>query len=569
MAMFQNGRNQKSMKLNRLFYILFFVPLIFVACTADINLADLSGSRISTKTSAIIPLGTVNVNIGDIISKYYSSNPNLNTSDSSVIAYQYSDSIEYQAAKIDLLTNVQPFSKKFYLNPSGLPIPPIAPNTDLSPIVDLETFDFGINNTSRRVDSIFIQKAVFSVIINEEDLDVPASDVVVTVSFPRSNSFSVSPVAFGVENQVVMTNMKMVTTNGTLPMTITLRSKTGSNPVLLTSNSNVQFIFDIKQLDFDVAYGLFPPTSLSGNVQQFPLNLQRFIPSGKIFLSNPKIDFTILSNIGTYLDFKLCYLKSYVNNDTTTAVFARFNNNTSNSISLKVDKKPAQPGEWVSKTFQTFDKDNGHIDKLLENINQPNIFETKYLLAIDTAIAAKDKTPGFITPNPAIKVKYKITVPFSLNEQSYYDISDSVSSGFHELSAVLDQVKQPDLDSMVLVLNVKNGLPVNVTLQMQMVDTLGQEVVSDFKTEYLLKSGNVNSNGLVTPGNESKQIIQVLLTKQQLDILKTSSKIRYHLRIDGKDLNSKIHFSTNDHIDIQTAVFLKARLSTTFSFPTE
>ena len=550
------------MKIKKSYLFILFLPLIFVACEADINLSDIS-NKIVKKESVIVPLGTINVNIGELINKYYSKDHKV-YGDSSQITYQYSDSTSFEFPKINLIENIKPSSKEFSFNPSGLFIPLIPANTNLPPITDIGTLDLGIKNDNyQRIDSVLVSQAVFSVTINQTDLDVPADDITATISFPNSNTLVVTPTAYGVESLIVLKNFKLNTTNALLPLSIIINSKTGNNSILLTSNSKLRFNFSIKQLDFDVAYGYFPPTVLSSNTQKFQFSLEKYLPTGVIKLSNPTIDVSVKSNIGTYLIYKLEYIKSYINNDSTNAVFAKFNQGTTKNYELSIDKKPAKPGDWVTKDFKTFDKDNGEIYKLLENVNKPNTLEYKYALVIDTNIVKKDLSPGFITSLPDMTVKYKITLPLSLNPQSYYEITDSISNGFDDLANVLNQIDQPNLDSMTLVLSVNNSLPIKSTLQMFFIDDTGKELKTNFQNEFTLNAGNVNADGIVQAGNETKQNIQVLLTKEELDVLKTALTIRFKVRIEGKDLSSKIRFTTNDYIDIKAGVFLKCKVSTT------
>lgn len=549
------------MKIKLFHLSILFLAFIFVACEADINLADIS-NKITKKESVIVPLGTISVNIGDLINKYYSNDSRI-SADSSEITYQYSDSTNFEFPRINLIENIKPATKEFYFNSTGLFIPPIPANTNLPTISDVGTLDLGIKNDNyQRIDSVSVKRAVFSVTIIQSDLDVPADNITATISFPNSNTLIVTPVAYGVENLIVLKNFKLNTTNALLPLTIRINSKTGNSSVLLTSTSKLQFNFSIKELDFDVAYGYFPPTVLSSNTQKFQFSLEKYLPTGLIKLSNPKIDVSVNSNIGTYLIYKLEYLKSYINNDTTNAVFARFNGGTTNALDLSIDKKPARPGDWVTKDFKTFDKDNGEIYKLLEHVNKPTTLEYRYALVIDTNIVKKDLSPGFITSSPDMQVKYKVTLPISLNPESYYDITDSVSNGFDDLSNVLSQINQPDIDSMTLVLNVSNGLPVKSILLMNFIDEAGKEIQTDFQKEYTLNAGNVDVDGIVKPGKETQQSILVQLTKKELDILKTAMTIRFKVRIEGKDLSSKIRFTANDHIDIKAGVFLKCKVST-------
>ena len=551
--------NLFNMKILRFYILVFLFPVMFVACEADVNLADIS-NKINLNSSVTIPLGSASINIGELLDKYNTQN-DLMVGSNAEISFQAIDSVDFEFKKINLLENTVPVLKDFWLNPNGFPLPPLAANTTFPTLTDSVILDLGIDDTNQRIDSVLVKEALFSVTIDQTDFDVPIGNLSAKVSFPKSNSFQVSPVAYGVENSVVLRNFTLQTNKGRVVLKIEINAKTGANPLLLTSNSKVKFKITVNKLDFNVAYGFFPPTILSSNIQQFKFDFSPSMPHASIKLSNPKIDVTLKSNIGTYLIYKLNYLKSYINNDSTTSIFARFNNNTTNSLDLFVDKKPTKPGNWISKNFATFDNSNGRINTLLENLDKANTVEYKYSLVIDTNTVKNSPTASFITADPLMRVIYKATVPFELSPASYYEMVDSVSNGFDDLATQLNSIKQADIDSMILVLNVTNGLPVKAGLQLTYIDYQGNELKTDFQTSYSIESGTVNANGIVVPGKESNQKIQVLLTRAQIDYLKTAQYFRYKVRIAGKDLSSKIHFTTNDHIEIKAGVFLKCKVS--------
>jgi RNase P/RNase MRP subunit p29 len=79
----------------------------------------------------------------------------------------------------------------------------------------------------------------------------------------------------------------------------------------------------------------------------------------------------------------------------------------------------------------------------------------------------------------------------------------------------------------------------------------------------------VDGNGIVQSGKETKQSIQLVVTKDQLDVLKKARVFKYKVRVDGNDINSNIHFIKSNTFDLKAGLFVKGDVSTTLGTKTQ
>jgi hypothetical protein len=329
----------------------------------------------------------------------------------------------------------------------------------------------------------------------------------------------------------------------------------------LSDNLEINYINE-DSAEYSVAYGDFESTAIVSFVHQRKLELGKVFPNGFLKFSNPQLHIRVTSNIGTYLSFRVDYIKAIVSTDSTIApVYAWFNAHTTNSVTEQFDSKPASPSLWVSKDFRTFDKDWGETNWLFENVNRPDMIEYKFSAWINQALVQKDPTPAFITPDAKLKVNISYKIPFQLNKGSYYDYQDTIPNIFSQIAGVFDKYAADKISSATIVLNIKNGFPVQTQFTVQFLDSLGQKLLTDFEKNYTVQAGDVDANGIVQTGKETKQTITLLVTKAQLPELKKAKSIAYSVRFLGEDVQSNIHFTKLNTFDLKVGLFVKGDLN--------
>ena len=563
------------MKLKSLAFFLILFSGVFYSCDADIDIHNISG-EVSLRPDLVVPLGGASVTLGDIISNYMTNGNFEIGSDGMEINFLNVDSSEFNFRDLNLLNNISEHSKIFH--PSNFGSSYIQSHQSIPTVYSNDTLQLGINHNqnqnSDQIDSIKISSAKLNVTLDvSSDLaNIDPSLCKITVTFPgnsirfldgSSNQLSVIPVAFGQANTLILNNF-MVNTSGNssgIPILITIESKAGDLPLILTQNSTISCKLGFSELNYAVAYGNFEPNVDASNVLHRNIDLDDLFPNGSLKFVNPQMKISAQSNIGSYLNFKVDYIKAYASNKQNAAVYAWFDNHTTNSTTVQINKKPKAPGLWVDAEMRTMDKSWGETNQLFEDEEVADSLEYKFSASVNQELTKSDPTPNFITPDSKIKVKIVTTIPFYLNQGSYYDFKDTIQNIFDVVANTLDKYPKNSIDTVSLVLNIENGLPFKTHLIIKLLDSSGNELLSSFVKDFTVNAGTVDGDGLVQPGKESNQLLQIKVTNDQLSELRKAEKIAYTVRVEGESINSKIHFTKASTFNLKVGLFVNGKIS--------
>ncbi len=562
------------MKFKSVVFILIFFSVIFYSCDADIDIHNISG-EVSLRPDLIVPIGGASVTLGDIISKYITDGKFEIGNDGLEINFLAVDSSEFNFRELNLLNNNSGFVRNFYPSKFGNSF--ISPHQSIPTVYSNDTLKLAINNqnqNSDRIDSIKITSAKLNVTldVSSDFANIDPSLCKITVTFPpnsirfidgSSNKVSVIPVAFGQANSLILNNF-MINTSGNssgIPILITIESKAGDLPLTLTQNSTISCKLGFSELNYSVAYGYFEPNVEASNILQRNINLDKLFPNGSLKFMNPQIKISAESNIGSYLNFKVDYIKAYVSNKQSEAVYAWFDNHTTNSTTVQMKSKPKTPGLWVDTEMRTMDQNWGETNQLFEDEEVADSLEYKFSASVNQELTKSDPTPNFITPDSKIKVKIATTIPFYLNQGSYYDFKDSIQNIFDVVANTLDKYPKNSIETVSLVLNIKNGLPFKTHLIIKLLDSSGNELLTSFVKDYIVDAGTVDADGLVQPGKESNQLLQIKVTNDQLNELRKADMIVYTVRVEGESINSKIHFTKTSTFNLKVGLFVNGKIS--------
>ena len=379
-----------------------------------------------------------------------------------------------------------------------------------------------------------------------------------------SSTVSFSPLGFGTINSIIIRNFMLNTSGGKtgIPIELKLDSKSGNSPLTLSPGSTITSKIYFSQLDYSVAYGDFKSNFNFSNTFQQRIDLAKDFPNGKLMFINPQVFISALSNIGTYLDFRIDYIKAYQNtNQTINPIFASFYGNKSTDIFLK--KKPTLPGVTINMDITKLDRNFGATNMLFENDSKPDILQYNFSASVDTSYIPFDKSPSFVTSDAKIKVMIKTIIPLNFTQGSYYEFQDSIKNFFLVISNALNKNPKNYINSTSLIFNITNGLPVKTTFKIDLMDSIGKVLPTTFIKEYLIAAGKVDSNGLVQPGKETKQTVVVSMSRDQLVTLRRARTIFYKVRIEGTDINSNFHFTKTNRFDIVAGLFIQADVNGT------
>jgi len=148
-----------------------------------------------------------------------------------------------------------------------------------------------------------------------------------------------------------------------------------------------------------------------------------------------------------------------------------------------------------------------------------------------------------------------------LDKGSYYNFKDSIANISIPISSALDDNLKSYTDTVSLVLNIKNGLPVQTDFSYKLLDANGNELLAGLKKNYIIQSGTVDADGIVQPGNESNQMLIIQVPNNNVSELKQAYSLVYTIGVAGKDMNSKIHFTAKNTMKVAVGLFINGKVS--------
>jgi len=542
------------------FYKLFFTTVcicsFLFSCTNNVDLSNIS-TDVQWDGAIAIPIGEANLNIENLLDKIDKNN--VLTTEGEEIIYQNEDSTAFRFRDIDLAKNAQSLSTSFPLPPSQT-----IPANQSANFENNLGIDLGLNAhfKEERIDSAKIQSAILSIKISPENLAISPNNIELTIEFATSHmqTFNGEPVTVSynpsffnqVEEKTIRNFVLNTSQNSIIPLILKLKITAGDSPINISPSSKITIEVKFTHFDFEVAYGFFAPSVDAMVIEQQHLNLPSFTNDGDFQFANPQFFFNVKSNIGTYLYFKVDYIKAFKQENPSQEVYARFSNDQ-DSLSTKeaLGNKPSNPGEYIAKQLRVLDKDYGATDRLFSINPQPDVLEYKFSTILDQKKINQDHSANFITPDAQIKVKYKIKIPFNLKSQSYYTSQDTVKDV--DIDSTLKDVK---VDSAQIVLKVENGLPVKVTLNMVLLDGNNKPINTTFKTSYQIDAPQI-VDGYVVPDGIAMQKIIITLNNNQFNDFKQTKNIVFLITINSKDINSNIHFQKSNSFHAKMSLFVK------------
>ena len=353
----------------------------------------------------------------------------------------------------------------------------------------------------------------------------------------------VIPYAFGTQYPLNLANV-IIDTHGQTGVPVTVSLTSGSRQIKVDASSAINIDIRFKGLDFKVSYGLFQPSTIQSSSIKIALDVLKTLPTGLQF-ANPKALINLGSNVGTWLDFNIDYVKAY-NKNKTTVKNASFNGSPSTSEIIK--RKPASPGQFMNWDLRTLDRNYGTTNQLFETNDVLDTLEYKFSLKANST----SQTPDFVVPNMAMKAKVKIQIPMYFEKGSTYNYTDTIEYD----NSKIDYVEQG-----VLVLKITSGLPAGAKLTMKLLDAnkkLINTTLSD--NTYEIKSAVVGANGIAT--SDVVTNLNIDLTSAQVNDIKTAKYFIYNVVLSGQDPLSELQFTSKDILSVKLGVFVKVNKTT-------
>lgn len=580
---FQKNINMKRNCRLKFLSIICVLPLFLLSCNSGIDLSDIDDPSVKFDPSLGLPLGEVNLTVKDVINKIGLPSGVDTLANEIYLQWAFTDEMGFKT--LNLADSIKPFNKSYH--PAdyvplaiGFPLPINQPISIEIP----DFFDLGVNSKvdEQRVDSIKINSSQIDINFDaSDDLKaqfLSASDF--TIQFLFDDNY------IKVDNgQIPTYNPQQYNENGKITigkytmflkgikelpykMLITINP---SVPVTLTALSSVSIDMKFSNIDFAVAYGLFNLTEVQQKLVKIPFNIEDYLPKMDLKFADPQVQITATTNVGADLNVKIDYISAYNESDPARKIWAWFDGHTTNKKTEHIPG-PGKLGDWTTKVFDEFDSENGETDHLFDSKPYPNMLDYLYVVSSDPK-----RANNYVTPDSKVKLDIKVNIPLKLKGGTMHAFNDTIAN--LNLGVIPD-----NLDSAILVLKIKNGLPIQARYRMTFSkstktnDTIPApggvitRVANDsdqgnMNSEFVLNSPKVDAAGTVT--EVVPQTLKIKLSKQQITALKQTSFIVFHVLldsetklVDGVETPNPIHITTNDSFGVKLGIFVNGSLST-------
>ncbi len=502
-----------------------------------------------------MPIGEANVSIIELLDKLDPNKLIKTVGDS--IYFQVEDSMEYGFEEFNMLKSALPFSKTFPLTavviPAGNGLFTVASSNEY---IDLK---LDPNSTSTRIDSSKISSAIITIKIAVTNLPtLSPSNLKLTLNFPKmftkfggvTNQVSppITTPTFGQSSDILISEFTMdnVSETGT-PIGIKLEVKQGASPITISATSNIMVDISFKKIDFKALYGKFELNSKGSTLLTIPLQMLSTLPNGFHF-ADPKVELSVLSNIGFPLKFNIDYIRAYAKSNPSDYLSAVFIDGTNSKVET-INKSP-KPGQYIVNKLAQVNSTNGRTDLLFIKDPKPDNLDYKFSLQ-----NVSDPTPSFIIPGMKLKANYKVQIPLQLKAGSQFEL---LNDTIQEAGKMITKLEKGSF-----FLNITNGIPGKITFSMKFLNSAGVPIVASINdSTYKIIPPKVKANGLIDKSELSKlQLIEVKLSESDIVKLKDAKNMVFTLLLDGKDENNAnklIYFDKSNFFKVKLGLFGKA-----------
>jgi len=298
-------------------------------------------------------------------------------------------------------------------------------------------------------------------------------------------------------------------------------------------------------------------------VDSLDLNLELFnkVSSGNFYFHDPKINIFVTNSIGVPLEIRFDTLiaRSVINTPPDVPIEVDVDNDGFLEAAPNIIFTPGYPtvqGQSIVTTY-SFDTSNSNIKDILA-------ISPKYILFGVTADLNNPPTiPNFVTDTGKFSVGVEFILPLWGNATDFI-LSDTVE---FELGFQTDTFQEVEYAEFKV--NVENGLPVDVNIQLDFIDSMAPSVIIEsllsINTEVFLAATVVNS--LVT--QSTPNATTVFVDRLKLDKISTANKMIVKAKLATANVGTSsgpnsplVKFYADYDLDIKLGV--RVQLKTTF-----
>lgn len=563
---------KRTIKVTAILYAC-FLSIVLSACKANVDLNNIDMSA-TVETSLSIPLGSVNIKLGDILGDSTIQGVYVDEHGQ----YIYSDTMQFsedlslidlQKMKLEgeytldfakeLLANYPEYSN--YVIPAGKTI-------DLSFPIDISLSNMNEDLENQRLDSIVVDLIHFYTKVAPKNFalsskDIKKIDVEILNGFHCASGNTLSaPIGqygMGVEMPIELKDVHVVLMKDpnqlpssenvldSIKMNVHFQIHT-SNELSIQESSALAFSVRVDELDFDAVFGYVKMPNL---VQDSILNrpIENFWAGWKAFdgtilpLNRPSIFFTIEHGFSV----PLAATVNALNVSSKEGEYRHATFDGSKSKTFRFPSKIAMDAPYDATTIDSiridYTESNGNIDELLTI--HPDKVSYDYQIGIDST---STQTQFRITNNTHLNMTLGIHVPFEFKNNvhfAYCDTMRDINLTAFQLDSLLAEaefIQDIEKAELKLYLTIENWIPFNIEALVSFLTADGTPVqlssMEADKLELKLSQPEAIVDGFATKPSTNQIILNV--TKDDFEKIASVKNIELQAKLKDNDTVVKL-----------------------------
>ena len=269
-----------------------------------------------------------------------------------------------------------------------------------------------------------------------------------------------------------------------IPYTYSVQLNTSGGYVDYSSTDLIKLDVSLKNLDYRSIQGDFGNRQIAIDPGEFDMDVELLDKiKGNFNLANPKIELIIRNSIGMPASVKMNF-NAFSSTGATVALNPPL-------IDIPV---PATISSGIATKSYTFDKQNSNV---VNFIALPPSGRIAYNGQVDfnTNTTVTAQNPNFLDFDLAfMAIDMVVELPLELQVKNLeFKDTTSISGGDYT-----------DIESADLILNTKNGIPLDVEMQLFFIDTVSNQQFGSSKKMKIISAALVDLTGVITPVEASQ-----------------------------------------------------------------
>ena len=498
----------KKLKLSGISKIIIPIAslLLFYQCMHDEFELDKLDDEMEIIAGILSPIAYGSLNIGDLISELDSSGF-ITTDPDGLLHLTYQDSLFSYIAN-DLMEIPSQDFFEFFIE-SDFTIPPGWGAGETVILNHTKNFPFAFSN-NEQLDSIILDEGNMIFDITSEFLHT--GQIIITCpNIRKDNTPFTDTIPIDVSNGNFTYNEPFVLDGYTIYLSdsVTIDSSFSYMPVdfhveLINSGAGfnlgerISIVATIEDLNFDAIFGYIGNYELLGQADELDIGFFENPMDGTIRFENPQINFNISNSYGVPAQIDINHFTGFDANG--------------DSVELSLDAS-VNPFEYEYPDSTDY-ANNDYIKETTLNIKSTNSKVSDLIALMPSRIeynisaaSNPDNDPSiynFVDDNSKIDVSFEIILPlwFEADNFAFSDtLEDILAAGWSEDADMIDQIN--------IMLEVFNGMPIDIDFQVTFLDSLYNPVDTLFKgSQPIILAANIDQDYNVTSTSRKTSYIQ-------------------------------------------------------------